>query len=327
MYHQKYIKYKSKYQNIKVNSLYGGDSTDSHGKIDNGIYYETRGKYNGCTIVLFSPGSAYDWDHETKLENGKFKTINEFNFTNELSKLTQIFMFDRPELAANRAIDEHHHSIIFPPIEELDFESRVKKIYDVLKKNNIKPPYVLIGHSVAAFDALVFGKMYPKESKAVILLDGTRHCESMKVHTEKRFENIERINMTDELIQKMVNDVIINPYNLPQSKRFEDVLAINNYCAVNSLVKYWDQVPDKLDHIMIVGLWAIWIINDKDYPNVPIERKYDEQRNFLKTMKEYHEILGKQNKGYYDSYFFFGGSHFLHHSNTQEVIDIIKKYI
>lgn len=286
------------------------------------------GKYNGCTIILFSQQSAYDWDHERIMKDGKFKTIKKFNFLDELSKLTQIFIYDRPELVANKAIDDHQYSTIYPPIAELEFESRMGKIHDLLTKTKIEPPYVLVGHSVGAFDAPVFAKKYPYDTKAVFLLDGTRHCQTMLEHTEKRFSDAKNIFFTDKEIQEAIINVIDNPNNMSQNERLEIVLKINNFYGVNGLIKYWNQVPDKLaHHIKIVGLWNIWIINDKEYPNLPIERKYSEQISFLEVMKEYHEKLENQNENHYDAYFFFNRSHDLHHSDAKKIVDIIKKYL
>ena len=103
-------------------------------------------------------------------------------------------------------------------------------------------------------------------------------------------------------------------------------MALNNV-AFFEKIKNWNSVPDKVDNIKIVGIWNIWIANEEKHKNVDISKKFNAQIEFLETMKEYHELLQKQNKDNYDSYFFFGQSHFLQYSNTDEVISIIKRYL
>ena len=134
---------------------------------------------------------------------------------------------------------------------------------------------------------------------------------------------IEKITSWDD---KLKTEIIIKfkkGSNIWKDKQIEILLAINNTSFFEK-IKKWNQVPDKLDNVKIVGLWNIWIINKS---TLPIERKYDIQIDFLETMKQYHELLGKENGDNYDSYFFFDKSHFLHYSNTDEIINIIKKYL
>jgi len=336
-YYKKYQKYKEKYLKLQ-----NGDYA--------GIYYEIKGTYNDCSIVLFANSTLYSWNHT---EN------KHYNFLKKLSDLTTTFAYDLPESAASKTIDKHQKSSVYPFKKDMNFESHVKIIYNLLKKNNVKPPYVLIGHSLGAFNALVFATLYPNEVNTVILLDGTRHCQKMYESTKQGAINATFINANDTDMQEIVrqfmnvstgsqddeielaftinNDVTIEKVkswkkipkteivkkfnkgkNVLKDKQIEILLAINNTSWIEK-IKYWYQVPDKLNNIKIVGLWNIWIVSDAKYGQQQIE--------FLETMKEYHEILKKENKDNYDSYFFFGQSHFLHHSNTNEVIDIIKKYL
>ena len=310
--YQKYKKYKTKYLELSGGGRSNKIKTGTH----NNIYYEIRGnnRETCCCLVLFSPQAAYDWDHKREISDGKFKLIKKFNFLERLSEITQTFVYDKPELAANVAIDVHQHAMQFPPINELDYESHVEKIHDVLVYTNCKPPYILVGHSMGAFNALVFAKKYPLETKAVILLDGTRHCPLMHEQTKSMFE-LYKTNMTDDEIQTSIQFVRNNP-------DLEKVIEINNYYG-SQLLKYWNQVPDKLPGIKIIGVWNIWVIEDDVYQKLSIEKKYHAQIEFLETMKQYHELLQKKNGEQYESHFFIGRSHDLHHSNMDDVINII----
>jgi len=350
----KYKKYKAKYLDL----LNGGEYNNS---INNDVYYQIKGKYNGCSIILFSPNTIYDWNNTEINEN------NKPNFFKKLSDITLTFAYDFPYFAASKVIHKHRKGIKFPKKSELDYKSHIEKIYKILKQNNVKGPYVLIGHSLSAFDCLVFAKKYPKETKAVILLDGTRHCDKMLENSKKGLIGSTIIKANDNDMQEIVtqfiktksksvdeqieldflieNEVIVEKIkswngklkteiikkftkgpNTWKDKQIEILLSINNTAFIEQ-IKNWNQVPDRLDNIQIVGLWNIWIIDSAKYKNMPLEKKYNAQIEFLETMKEYHEILEKENKDNYDSYFFFDKSHNLHHSNTNEVINIISKYI
>ena len=345
-YKKKYIEYKQKYINLK---------NDLH------IYYEIKGSYNGCSIVLFPSTTTYNLDHDPASKN------KNPNFFKKLSKLTITFSYDPPEYAASKVVDKNQKSLIFPTKQQLKYDNYVELIYKILKNNSVKPPYVVIGHSLTAFIALVFGKKYSKDVKAVILLDGTRHCNKMYEGTKKGFDGATIINAKDNdmknIVEKFINTKSESPdkeiklefkvndkvtlekiklveghfekniihtfnkgINIWKDKQIEILLALNNV-AFFEKIKNWNSVPDKVDNIKIVGIWNIWIANEEKHKNVDISKKFNAQIEFLETMKEYHELLQKQNKDNYDSYFFFGQSHFLQYSNTDEVISIIKRYL
>jgi pimeloyl-ACP methyl ester carboxylesterase len=53
------------------------------------------------------------------------------------------------------------------------------ELHTLLENAGEKPPFVLVGHSMGAFNALMFAHLYPKEVSAVVLVDGSHPEESL----------------------------------------------------------------------------------------------------------------------------------------------------
>jgi pimeloyl-ACP methyl ester carboxylesterase len=54
-----------------------------------------------------------------------------------------------------------------------------EELYSLLEKAGEKPPFLLVGHSMGAFDALMYAHRYPKGVSGVVLVDGSHPDESM----------------------------------------------------------------------------------------------------------------------------------------------------
>lgn len=54
-----------------------------------------------------------------------------------------------------------------------DGETIVNELRELLKSTNIKPPYILVGHSLGGLYMQYFANRYPNEVKALILVDST----------------------------------------------------------------------------------------------------------------------------------------------------------
>jgi pimeloyl-ACP methyl ester carboxylesterase len=61
-----------------------------------------------------------------------------------------------------------------------DSETIVAELRAELKRRNIKPPYVLVGHSLGGLYMQYFARNYPKEVVGLVLVDSTNWHEGMK---------------------------------------------------------------------------------------------------------------------------------------------------
>ncbi len=56
----------------------------------------------------------------------------------------------------------------------------------LLKEAGIKPPYVLVGHSFAAFGVRSYAARYPNEGAGIVLLDPLHPAEWLNTTTGSR---------------------------------------------------------------------------------------------------------------------------------------------
>ncbi|NRD80020.1 alpha/beta hydrolase [Bacillus sp. BRMEA1] len=53
-----------------------------------------------------------------------------------------------------------------------DIDNIVEESHSLLLKAKIKPPYILVGHSLGSLETIRFAQKYPSEVKGIVLLDG-----------------------------------------------------------------------------------------------------------------------------------------------------------
>jgi pimeloyl-ACP methyl ester carboxylesterase len=53
------------------------------------------------------------------------------------------------------------------------FDQDIYELHTLLQKAGVKPPYILVGHSLGGIIARLFEKKYPDEVKGLVLVDAT----------------------------------------------------------------------------------------------------------------------------------------------------------
>jgi pimeloyl-ACP methyl ester carboxylesterase len=87
------------------------------------------------------------------------------NIFNEVSAVTRAFAYDRAGYGASDPSDLQR-----------DGHQVVRELRALLQAEEIKPPYVLVGHSLGGTFVKLFARMYPNEVAGVVLVDA-RHSE------------------------------------------------------------------------------------------------------------------------------------------------------
>ena len=89
----------------------------------------------------------------------------------EISKDTTAFAYNRPGYGKSDMVSSPR-----------DGNHIVDELRSLLKSKGLKPPYVLVGHSLGGLYQYVYAKLYPNEVAAMVLLDPThpRHWESLQ---------------------------------------------------------------------------------------------------------------------------------------------------
>jgi len=61
-----------------------------------------------------------------------------------------------------------------------------EELHTLLEKAGEKPPYILAGHSLGSFDALMYAHRYPQEVAGVVLVDGAHPDELLPFYLRKK---------------------------------------------------------------------------------------------------------------------------------------------
>ena len=89
----------------------------------------------------------------------------------EIAQTGQVFAYDRPGRGENGFTEGPRDPCAIATEER-----------QLLIQNGVRPPYVLVGHSLGGLYQYVFAKMYPQDVAGLVLLDPThpRHLETLK---------------------------------------------------------------------------------------------------------------------------------------------------
>lgn len=83
----------------------------------------------------------------------------------QLSQTTQVFMYDRAGYGASRSANRLR-----------DGATIVRELRSTLQSLKIKPPYVLVGHSIGGTYMELYARTYPDDVAGVVLVD-SRHAD------------------------------------------------------------------------------------------------------------------------------------------------------
>lgn len=91
----------------------------------------------------------------------------------EISKITRVLSYDRGDYGWSRTRRKSFTSL-----------DSVEELKEVLEKLNIKPPYILVGHSFGGLSMRLFASMYPDEVAGLILEDAVH--ENQYVNSQNK---------------------------------------------------------------------------------------------------------------------------------------------
>jgi len=111
------------------------------------LYYEFLEKPNSNVTVVFESGYGCPSEYWGPIKD----SVGEF---------AQYVMYDRPGLGKSEKDSRPK-----------DSNQAIENLRTLLQRANIKPPYVLVGHSIGGINVRLYASMYPEEVAAVVLLD------------------------------------------------------------------------------------------------------------------------------------------------------------
>ncbi|WP_313894382.1 alpha/beta hydrolase [Psychrobacillus sp.] len=112
-----------------------------------GLYYECIGQYKQGPTVVFESGYGWALDNWEPIRAG-------------VSEFAKVFLYDRASVGKSDKGNQSKHSLQI-----------VENLRALLEKANIKPPFLLVGHSFGGVNVRLYASTYPDNVAGVILLD------------------------------------------------------------------------------------------------------------------------------------------------------------
>jgi pimeloyl-ACP methyl ester carboxylesterase len=201
---------------------------------DVNLYYEYIENSGSSLTIVFDSG--YGWD------------LNNWNpIKDEVSKFANMFMYDRDGIGKSERSEKPKHSLQI-----------VENLRNLLQKVNIKPPYILVGHSFGGINVRLYAGKYPEEVAGVILLDSSHEDQNKKMIP---------------LWSKELQEDYFNGFSFESSlhtfeESLEQVRNINSLGTIPLTV-----VTGGLQPLHTPESWAYWTIFQKELVNLSSNSK------------------------------------------------------
>jgi len=174
------------------------------GKLDIGgieLYYELLGEHHEGPTVVFESG------YGVTLENWN-------SIKDEVSKFSRMFIYDRAGIGKSEMDDRPRHS-----------RQSVDNLRILLKKAGVKPPYVLVGHSIGGLNVRLFASKYPEEVAGVVLLDSS-HEDQNKILPPLFTKEVQEAYFNQFTIEGTLNEIEESFEQVRTSKSFGNIPLI-----------------------------------------------------------------------------------------------------
>lgn len=121
------------------------------------LYYERAGTAAEKPVLVFDSG--YGWS-----------LANWEPIRKQLEGHSELFFYDRAGIGKSSKSAGPHHS-----------RQNAQNLRELLQKAEIKPPFVLVGHSFGGVNVRLFAQLYPEETAGIVLLDACHEEQNRKM--------------------------------------------------------------------------------------------------------------------------------------------------
>jgi pimeloyl-ACP methyl ester carboxylesterase len=174
------------YQNVNISGGFYMEEVIRTGKMQDiggiKLYYEFFERQTEDVTIIFESGYGCTCDYWNPIKE-------------EISTFAQFFIYDRSGLGKSeqdaRSKDSNHS---------------VENLHILLQNANIKPPYVLVGHSIGGANVRLYASKYPEEVAAIILLDSC-HEDQNKIMPPLFTEEMRSIYFSQFSVEGSIGDI------------------------------------------------------------------------------------------------------------------------
>ncbi len=205
--------------------------------------------------------------------------------------------------------------------KERTIDNIVEETRFALKEADIKPPYILMPHSISGIYSMYYAAKYPDEVEAIIGNESSvaKFMENQVVPgvsiTEKLIDTFGLTRLASIFMKNTLTPLEMNDYYDQDSLKELRRLTMINYSNKN--------LRDEANKYDENGKLLLSMDIERDIPMLFfIAKNDDEELSRYDKMRE--ETLSEQNVGIL---FTMQGSHYLHHTKSVEMVNEIKKFI
>lgn len=246
-------------------------------------------KNNNFTIIFFHGTNhsclKYNYTYETD------GTTKKNYFLNKLSDISNLFLYNRPEeiLRFNYEEGKSNNNVEYP---NFTINTHIVNLYEFLKHEKIKPPYVLVSHSIGSLYALKFAQKYSKDIKHVFLIDPIQF-------TKKVAQNFYNHPISNSELKKHIEIVKNSKSSKKKVEKSLSILDLNTY----SIPYFTPNIKSPLTTFFNVDTKS----NIHNKLTVP----------YIEELKKFNSL--------FSNYYYFDRDHYLNETNPQGLITKIKK--
>lgn len=229
----------------------------------------------------------------------------------ELSKLTRVCSYDRAGYGwSDRKINNRSS-------EQITYE-----LHEILLKSEEKPPFILVGHSRGALDALSYSQKYPEEVVGVVLIDGTNPNIFYNKKEPKLFMYVGNALRNTGIIRILGNIGVLPMINnrqrlIPKEMRNIDKAMIYKNIYNNTTIMEVSALRENAEKISSIGTIG-------DIPLIIITSAISEKE--ISGWKESQENL-KEWSSKSKQIVVENSGHFIHLEKPEKVIRIIEELL
>lgn len=180
----------------------------------------------------------------------------------EISKHTKIAVYDRPGYGWSEV-----------SAGSRDIDTIVEELHELLEKSNQKPPYILVGHSLASLEVIRFAQLYGDEVKGIVTIDaGNPEFYAIEKLNDGALSSLRLKSILNSLgVFRLLFDYSPNFYSAAYASRNNLALVPEELRELDKAMYLKNMVnKNKTDEVNNMQVNAATIVQEGRLKNIPL---------------------------------------------------------